>query len=128
MSSAAWGVGAGVLVAAVLLLAGVTKLANPDQWRSQAVGLGVPGPLVGVVPATEVTLGSALLVQWQRQIVAWAAVALFVLFSALLVFRLAKGQRPPCACFGSFSNRPIGVGHLVRNAILVVAAVLAATL
>ena len=122
------GVAAGVLVALTLLLAGVSKLATPAQWRSQAAGLGVPQPLATVTPFVELALGALLLVQVQRHAVAWLALALFGIFTALLVLRLAQGKRPPCACFGSLSSKPIGPGHLVRNMVLIGLAVLAATL
>lgn len=128
MSQHAVGVVAALLVAAVLLTAGVSKVALPAQWRSQAAGLGVPPPLAGVTPIVELGLGAMLLVQLQRHAVAWCAVALFGAFTALLVVRLAQGKRPPCACFGSLSSTPIGPGHLVRNAVFIGVAVLAATL
>ena len=111
---------AGVVVAAVLLLAGVLKLARSIDWRAQAAGLGVPKPVATIVPLVEIGIGAALLVQWQRHAFAWAAVALFASFTALLGLRLAHGQRPPCACFGA--------GHVARNVVLIAAAVLAATL
>ena len=122
------GVVAAVVVAAVLLLAGVLKLARPSEWRTQAAGLGVPQVLAATVPFVEIGLGAALLVQWQRHAVAWVAVALFAAFTALLGLRLAQGRRPPCACFGSLSSRPIGAVHIVRNIGLLAMGVLAATL
>ena len=111
-----------------MLIAAVSKLAQPALWRSQADGLGVPWRLAIVVPYVEATLGALLLVQVQRHAVAWIAVALFGAFTALLALRLAQGKRPPCACFGSLSSKPIGPGHLVRNALFICLAVLAATL
>ena len=128
MNSADGGIAAAVVVAAVLLLAGVLKLARPNDWRAQASGLGVPAMLAAVVPFFEIGLGATLLVQWRRHIVAWIAVALFVAFTALLGLRLAQGQRPPCACFGSLSSRPIGAPTMVRNAVFLAIAVLAAIL
>ncbi|MCE9623035.1 MAG: hypothetical protein K8R99_11880 [Actinomycetia bacterium] len=128
MTRSAWGIAAAAFVAAVLLLAGVLKLARPAEWRAQATGLGVPGLLANVVPFVEIGLGAGLLVQWQRHGVAWAAAGLFAAFTALLGLRVAQGQRPPCACFGSLSSRPIGAAHLVRNAVFIALAVLAATL
>ena len=116
------------MVAAVLLVAGVLKLARPNEWRTQAAGLGVPVVVAAVVPFVEIGLGATLLVQWRRHIVAWIAVALFVAFTALLGLRLAQGQRPPCACFGSLSSRPIGAPTIVRNAVFLAIAVLAAIL
>jgi len=73
-------------------------------------------------------LGALLLVQLQRSVVAWCAIALFAAFTVLLAVRLAQGKRPPCACFGSLSARPIGPGHLVRNALFIAVAVAAALL
>ena len=128
MSRSAWGIAAAVVVAGVLLLAGVLKLARPGDWRIQAVGLGVPSSLAAIVPFIELGLGAALLAQLHRHGFAWAAVALFVAFTALLGLRLGQGQRPPCACFGALSSRPIGARHIARNVVLIVAAVLAATL
>jgi len=128
VSQTAWGVAAAVAVAAVLLIAGVSKLAQPAQWRSQSNGLGVPWRLAMVVPYLEVTLGALLLVQVQRHAVAWVAVAMFGSFTLLLALRLAQGKRPPCACFGSLSSKPIGAEHLVRNALFICLALLAATL
>ena len=122
------GVVAALLVAAVLLVAGVSKVANPAQWRSQAAGLGVPSSVARITPFVELGLGALLLVQVQRHVVAWLAVLLFVVFSVLLVLRLAQGGRPPCACFGSLSSKPIGSGHLLRNALFIGLAALAATL
>jgi hypothetical protein len=48
-----------------------------------------------------------------------------LLFSALIAKRLSEGRRPPCACFGAWSAKPIGPEHLARNAALLVLGVLA---
>ena len=92
MSGSAWGILAAVIVAGVLLPAGVLKLARPTEWRTQVAGLGVPALIAVVVPLVEIGIGAALLVQWQRHAMAWAAAALFALFTALLGVRLAQGQ------------------------------------
>jgi hypothetical protein len=80
------------------------------------------------VPWIEVGLGALLVVQWSRPLVAALAAALLLVFSALLVVRLAQGRRPPCACFGGFSTRPIGPWSVVRNVALVGLAVSAMVL
>jgi len=126
--NSSWGIAAAVVVAAVFLLAGVLKLARPSEWRAQAVGLGVPRVVANVVPFVEIVVGAALLVQWQRHPVAWVACGLLAAMTALLALRLTQGRRPPCACFGSLSSRPIGAGHLARNTVFMAIAVLAATL
>ena len=128
MSQSAWGIAAAAVVACVLLVAGVQKVARPVEWRTQSAGLGVPSAIASVVPFVEVAVGAALLVQWQRHAFAWVALALFATFTGLLAIRLAQGQRPPCACFGALSSRPIGASHIARNFAFIAIAVLAATL
>lgn len=128
MSRSGLGASAAVIVAIVLLVAGVSKLARPSLWRTQSGGLGVPLAVAGVVPFVEIGVGALLMVQLQRHAVAWVAIALFVAFTAMLLLRLAQGQRPPCACFGSLSSEPIGAGHVVRNLVLICLAALAAVL
>ena len=128
MHRSTWGVVAAVIVAAVLLVAGVSKLARPAGWRAESTGMSVPWQFARLVPYLETTVGALLLVQLQRHVFAWCAVALLAAFTILLGARLAQGQRPPCACFGSLSAKPIGPGHLARNAVFIAVAVAAALL
>lgn len=128
VSRSVLGIVAAVAVAAVLLLAGVTKVARPAAWRAEAAGMGVRGPLAAVVPWMELGLGALLVAQVQRHVVAWVAVGLFVAFTVLIAVRLAQGRRPPCACFGSLSPKPLGPGHLLRNGVFIALAVAAALL
>lgn len=119
---------AAVVTAIVLLIAAITKLAAPAAWRTQASDLGVPHAVSTLVPYVEALLGALLLVQFQRHLVAWCAVGLLTAFTVLLVVRLAQGRRPPCACFGSLTPKPIGVASVARNVVFIAVAVLAATL
>jgi uncharacterized membrane protein YphA (DoxX/SURF4 family) len=128
MSAHTVGVIAAVATSAVLLLSGVAKMASPGEWREQSAESGVPWYLARPLPYVEVVLGAMLLVQWQRHLVAWCAVGLFTLFTTLILVRLAQGRHPPCACFGAWSERPIGTGHVVRNLVLIAVAVTAAVL
>jgi len=116
---------ASVIVAAVFVVASVTKFASPAAWLDQARGLGVPRSIALVVPVVEAVLGAWLLVQWERRAAAITAAVVISAFSALIVVRLVQGRRPPCACFGSLSARPLGPGSLVRNAVLLAVALLA---
>lgn len=126
MSGTTVGVIAAILVGMVFLMAAVTKLAGSADWQRQAQGLGVPRVIAVMVPFVEAALGALLMVQWHRTAVAWCAVAVLVGFTMLLALRLAQGQRPPCACFGALSARPIGPGNVVRNLVLIAIAVVAA--
>lgn len=106
-----------VLLGAVFLASGVMKVASPRQWRTQSADLGVPGAVAAVVPFTELVVGALLVAQIARRPVAAVAAGLLVTFSALLVVRLLQGRRPPCACFGAWSSKPIGWGNVARNAV-----------
>lgn len=127
MPASTWGLLAAIAVGAVLVASGVAKLAS-HSWRSQAGDLGVPAPVASTVPYVEVVVGALLLVQWQRHLMGWVAALLFAAFTVLLVVRIAQGRRPPCACFGSLSVRPIGPWHVARNLVLIALSVCAAVL
>ncbi|MFK7918058.1 MAG: MauE/DoxX family redox-associated membrane protein [Ilumatobacter sp.] len=116
---------AAVLLGAAFVVAGASKLAARDSWPVQARGLGAPAWTVPLVPWTELTIGALLVVQLWRPVMAVAAALLLVVFTALLVAKIAAGERPPCACFGAWSARPIGWGHVARNAVLLGLAVAA---
>lgn len=128
MSAATLGAIASVVTGVVFLVSGVSKLASPDAWRAGADGMGVPSTLARPVPPVELAVGAALAVAWQRETVAWIAVALLSAFTVLLVLRLSQGSRPVCACFGSWSAKPIGQRHVARNVGFLVVALAAALL
>lgn len=121
MSVGAW---AGVVVGATLLVSGVLKQSS-RQWPAQAASLGVSRSLARVVPPIEIALGALLVAGVARAWTGWAAVVLLAAFTAFLVRRLRQGVRVPCACFGALSNRPVGPWSVVRNVVLIAAAVLA---
>ena len=111
---------AAVLVGVVFLVAGASKIAAGPEWPMQARGLGAPPVTIPLVPWIEIAIGAALVVQIGRQAAALAAIAMLVVFTVLIVVRLAQGRRPPCACFGAWSAKPLGAGHVVRNVALIV--------
>lgn len=127
MSAHTVGVIGAVVTAAVFLLAGITKVSRPQQWRTEAQAMGVAPSAAAPVPYVELVVGALLVVQLQRHVVAWVAVGLLVAFTTLLVVRLAQGQRPACACFGALSPTPIGAMHVLRNVAFIAVAVVAAT-
>ncbi len=107
---------ASLLLGAVFLLSGILKVSAPREWRTQSAALGVPGFLAVVVPIVELLIGALLVAQIGRRPAALCAGALLVAFTGLLVVRLCQGRRPPCACFGALSTKPIGWGDVARNA------------
>jgi uncharacterized membrane protein YphA (DoxX/SURF4 family) len=119
-------VAASLLLGAVFLLSGIMKVAAPQQWQTQSADLGVPRAAAAVVPFVELVVGALLVAQIVRRPVAIVAGALLLVFTALLVLRLSQGRRPPCACFGAWSTKPIGWTDVARNiAFLALAAVVA---
>lgn len=117
---------ASVVVGVAFLAAGWFKLADGPAWPKQAADMGVGRPLATVVPWVEVVVGAALVVQLVRPWPAVVALAILVVFTLVIVRRLLDGSRPPCACFGSRSNRPLGAVHVLRNLGLIALAAVAA--
>jgi uncharacterized membrane protein YphA (DoxX/SURF4 family) len=107
------------------VVAAVTKLVDLRIWRQQARGLGAPSWIVPFVPPVELLAGALLVGQVARRPVAAAALVMLVAFSAVIVVNLRAGRRPPCACFGAWSARPIGWNSVARNLLLMVLAAVA---
>ena len=122
------GLVASILLGFVFLVSGASKIAAGPAWPEQARGLGAPSFVVPVLPWFEIVLGAVLVMQVVPVLAAVTALVVLVLFTALIVRRLAQGQHPPCACFGTLSTKPLGRGHVIRNVgfmALAVAALLA---
>jgi len=117
---------ASIIIGVVFLVAGGSKIAAGPGWPVQARGLGAPAATIPVVPWAEIAIGAALVVQVGRRPAALAALAMLIVFTVLIVRQLMRGNHPPCACFGAWSAKPLGPGHVVRNVALVVVAGLAA--
>ncbi len=116
---------ASILVGAAFLLAGGAKIAAGPGWQAQARGLGVPTRAVSFLPGLEIGIGALLCAQLARPAPALIAVAMLSVFTGLLSLRLAQGRHPPCACFGSWSAKPISWRHVARNVALIALAVIA---
>lgn len=119
------GVVASIVTGLLFVLAGASKLAIGPAWPEQARGFGAPRWAATVVPWLELAIGAALVAQLARPVPAVAAIALLLLFTVLIVRHLIAGRAPSCACFGAWSAKPVGPGHLVRNSTFLVIAVLA---
>lgn len=104
-----------LVVGVMFVAAGGYKLADGPAWPRQAADLGVGRSLARVVPWFELALGAALIVGVFPPWPAVVAAGVLVVFTLFIVRRLLDGSRPPCACFGSRSTRPLGLRHVVRN-------------
>ena len=118
---------AAVVLGGVFAVSGVAKLSSPDAWRTQSIQLDVPPIAAAIVPYVEVGLAGLLIAGVFRQPTAVVGVCLLVAFTAFLIVRIRQGRRPACACFGSLRSRPIGWGHVARNAVFIAVGIVAAT-
>jgi uncharacterized membrane protein YphA (DoxX/SURF4 family) len=116
---------AAVVLGAVFVVAGGAKLAAGSAWFAQARSMGAPQPIATVVPGVELVLGAALITGLAMPLPALLAIGPLVAFSVLIARQLVDGRHPPCACFGSWSTRPLSESHLVRNAVLIIVALIA---
>jgi hypothetical protein len=116
---------AAIALGLMFVVSGGFKLADGPAWPKMAADLGVSRPLAIAVPWYELVLGALLLTSLFSPWVELLAAVTLVVFTVVIVRRLLDGSRPPCACFGSRSNKPLGRRHVVRNLGLLAVAVLA---
>lgn len=113
-----------LLLSGVLAFSGVMKLIDAGNGVEAVTGLGVPAkvarPVATVLPYVELALAALLVVLADRAllIVTVLATLLFLAFTVAVLVQLARGQRPPCHCFGALSAEPIGWSTGVRNVLL----------
>lgn len=115
-----------MVVGVAFLAAGASKVAAGRQWPVTAREMGAPGVTIPFVPWIEIAVGAALVARLSVPFPAIAALVLLVAFTGLIVIRLSAGERPRCACFGAWSAEPVGRIHVIRNAILIGLAIVAA--
>lgn len=116
---------ASMVLGALMCLAGGSKVILGDRWPVEAEELGAPSWITPIVPWFEIVLGALLIAQVWRAPMAIAALLILQAFTLLLLMNLARGRTPTCACFGSWSAKPIGPGHVARNVAMMALSVLA---
>ena len=109
------GVIASVILGGVMCIAGGSKVAMGKRWPVEAESLGAPKAIAPIVPWVEIALGALLIVQLKPEVVGSLSLVLLVTFTLLIVRQLQKGHRPVCACFGSWSSKPLSGKHVARN-------------
>ena len=110
------GVITSVILGGVMCIAGGSKIAMGKRWPVEAESLGAPKAIAPIVPWIEIALGALLIVQVQPEVVGALSLALLITFTLLIARQLQKGHRPVCACFGSWSSKPLSGKHIARNA------------
>ena len=118
------GVIASVILGGVMCIAGGSKVAMGKRWPVEAQALGAPKAIAPIVPWIEIALGALLIVQIKPEVVGALSLALLVTFTLLIVRQLQKGHRPVCACFGSWSSKPLSGKHVARNVGLIALALI----
>jgi uncharacterized membrane protein YphA (DoxX/SURF4 family)/thiol-disulfide isomerase/thioredoxin len=115
-------VGLRLVLAGVFAVAGVAKLNDRRGFDRALEDFGVPRGLarpLGIgVPVAELGVAAALVLPrtaWWAGIV---AVAMLLVFMALIGRSLALGRTPDCNCFGRLSAARIGRKTLARNVLL----------
>ncbi len=126
MDLTAFAEAARVAVGCVLVASGVLKLGRTDP--ADVAALGIPRPAaevsVAVVPVVEIVVAGCVLFvdgPWPAAL----AVALFAVFTGVVVRALARGAAVPCRCFGSLSRRPVSALTAARNLFFVALAAVA---
>lgn len=110
-----------VIVATVLLLAGVAKLTeNRDRLESaiRAYGISSSRFVASVLPLLEIGLGAALILGFLMPLPALGAVFLFSAFAVSMSINLAQGRAVPCACFGVDERELISWRRVILNLLL----------
>jgi thiol-disulfide isomerase/thioredoxin len=109
-----------LVLAAVLAIAAVAKLADREGTRRAVVAFGAPeslaAPLALLLPAAELAVAVLLLPTATALAGAVGALALLALFSAAIAVNLVRGREPDCHCFGQLHSAPAGPRTLLRNA------------
>lgn len=115
-----------LVMAAVFVVAGASKLLDRSGTREAVVGFGVPkefaSPVAILLPWVE--LGTAVLLvvpatSWWGGLL---ALVLLAVFTAAVSASLGRGRAPACRCFGQLTPSPVNTLTIVRNALLAVPA------
>lgn len=110
-------------VGGVFVVSGLGKLADREgtvaaMSRYPFLPRGSGGFLGRVFPYLELVIGVMLVLGLLARVAAVGAVLLFVVFTALVVYDLTRGQQQSCHCFGRISAERLTPIAVVRNLLL----------
>ncbi len=118
-----------IVLAAVLAVAGVAKLADRAGAREAVTGFGVAEPLAGavaaVLPLIELAAAVLLIPSATARAGSGLALVLMLAFSGAIARSIARGEAPDCHCFGAIHSEPAGPRTLIRNLALAALAAVA---
>ena len=120
-----------LVLGALLLLAGVTKLADRSAFRAavseyQLLPSRLEGPFATALPLLETTLGALLLLGLGTAFAAALAAPLFLTFGIAIGLNMVRGRVFDCHCFGALQSEGIGWPAFVRSLALGAAAIVVA--
>lgn len=114
-------------LAAVFVIASLSKVLDHPGTRSMVLGFGIPPRSVGIVstalPVVELGTAALLLAPATDWWGGLAALALLAAFTVAVAANLGRGRTPDCRCFGRLGAGPIDRTVIIRNAIFAVPAV-----
>lgn len=116
-----------LVLGGLLLLAGVTKLADREAFREAVAEYAVlpralERPFAALLPWLEVSLGTLLLLGLGTTAAAALAMPLFLSFALAIGVNLRRGRHLDCHCFGAVQSEQIGWATLLRSAVFALAA------
>lgn len=115
---------------AVLLIGAIEKLREPEMFRDAVDNYRLLPPgavplLARTLPLLEGLAGALLLPGATRPLGALLALAVLALVTAAIAINLLRGRdRIDCGCGGNL-HTPLGIGLVVRNAVLMLFALVA---
>jgi uncharacterized membrane protein YphA (DoxX/SURF4 family)/peroxiredoxin len=111
-----------LVLSAVFLLAGLTKIADPKGTIKALRDFGLPRVLASLfsllLPLAEISVAAALIPVASGWYGACAALALLGIFVIAIGINLARGRTLDCHCFGQMHSAPVGWQTLLRNGVL----------
>ena len=113
---------------ALFVLAGLLKLEDPQAFADgihayRILPETIINPIALGLPVFEVLVGAGLLAGWRLRAMALASAALLLAFSAALVHARIRHLVTDCGCFGRSLAIERALNPLLRDAILLAAAV-----
>lgn len=120
-----------LFVGGVFIVSGIAKWvdkpgteASMSRYRFLPVGSGKI--IANVFPVLELLVGLMLVLGLLTTVAALGAIALFAVFTGLIVYDLARGENGACHCFGRLSDERLTPLAVVRNLVLMALSLLVA--
>jgi thiol-disulfide isomerase/thioredoxin len=117
-----------LLLAGVFGVAGLAKAIDRKGSEKALRDFGVPASLVPAaavfLPLAEIAVAVSLLFVTTSWYAAIASAALLAIFTAAMLYQMAKGRNPDCHCFGQVTSTPVSNSTVVRNVLLIAASAL----